>query len=182
MRSWRISIALGVAVLVVLALVAWTVYSPVTLSPQSESQLSSSLFQYAKTTKLLNISDGEGSYSFLFGLDYNESARSGVPTIVEVFASLVGEDKGTSFLTGVALQIVSSNILIDGSEEFGVVSMVTRSSGILIDRLSNVEINETGGTHLLSARLIVSTVDVNYIGYFTGTDEVVSLNGTISVV
>lgn len=181
-RHWKISISLALVVIVLLSLVAWTAYSPITLSLQSESQLSGSLFQYAKTTKLLNVTDGEGSYSFLFGIDYNESVRSGVPTVVEVFASLVTENRASSFLKGVALEIDSSTVLIDGSEESGVTSMITKSSGILIVRLSDVDINETGGIHQLSARLIVSTTDVNYIGYLGGTELVVSLNGTISVV
>jgi hypothetical protein len=170
-----------VAVLVIVSLVAWTLLAPGTLSTQTSGQISRSLFQVAKTERILNITDGEGSYSFLFGLDYNESASPGVPTIIEAFASLVGEQKTSGFLKGVALQIDSSSVLIDGIQDSGVSSMISSNGDIIIDRLSGIDINETAGVHQISARLIVSTLDVNYIGYFGGSEQVLSLNGSTSV-
>ncbi len=172
---------LGILILLVAVLLSWTVLSPKTLLPQTESQISESLFQVAKTTRLFNISDGEGSYSFLFGLDFNESVSPRTPTIVESFFSLVAEQKSSAFLRGVALEIVSSSVLINGIRDSGISSMVTSNGAIVIDRLSGVDINETGGDQQLSARLIVSTVDVNYIGYFGGSEQAVTLNGTISI-
>jgi hypothetical protein len=174
---------LSVAVLLVIlgSVLAWTVLSPLPLSPQSQGQLSSSLFSFAKTASILNISDGEGSYSFLFGMDYNGTLTPGIPAIVEVFVSLLSENKSSGFLKGVSLDFVSSGVLVDGSEDTGVKSMVTNSGGIITDRLSGVDINDTGGTHELTARLIISTVDVNYIGFLSGTEQVTSLNGTITI-
>jgi len=174
---------LSAAVIIIISgsILAWTILSPRILSPQSKGQLSDSLFGFVKSTSVLNVSDGEGSYSFLFGLDYNATLSPGVPTIVEVFVSLLSENKTSGFLRGVSLDFVSSTVLIDGSEDAGVKSMVTNSGSIITDRLSGVDINDTGGTHQLSARLIISTVDVNYIGFLGGNELVTSLNGTITI-
>jgi hypothetical protein len=148
---------------------------------QNDSQIGSSLFQFAKAKLMVSFTDREGSYAFLFGADYNESAAPGVPIIVEVFASLVEETLGSGFLRGVALQVSHSSVLIDGVEESGVSLRTTISDSMLVERLSQVEINQTGGTHELSIHMIVSTLDVNYIGYLSGTEQVVNLNGTISI-
>ncbi len=174
--------ALVVAAIILFSLVAWTAFSPAILSPQSEAALSNSLFRYTKSESIVNITDGEGSYSFIFGLDYNETVSPGSPTIVVVFASLLSEQKSGGFLKGVALQVVSSSVLIDGQDETGVRSMVTTSGGIMTDRLSGVDINDTGGSNVIAARLIISTVDVNYIGYLQGSEQAVTLNGTLTIV
>ena len=106
----------------------------------------------------------------------------GIPSIVLVYVSMLTEQRTSGFLKGTGLAIDSAEVLIDGVEVSGVRSAVSSTGSILTDRLSNVAINETGGTHQISARLLVSTVDVNYIGYFGGSEEAISLNGTISVV
>jgi hypothetical protein len=180
-KNWKRVATLSLVIIIFLALVAWTAISPTILVPQSTTSLSESLFQYAKDKSTLNITDGEGTYSFLFGIDYNESLNPGVPTIVEVYISMQSEQKSSGFLKGVGLQILSSRVLVDGIEDSGVTSMITTSSGIITDRLSNVDINDTSGIHELSTRLIVSTEDVNYIGYFGGSEQVISLNGTIAI-
>jgi hypothetical protein len=171
----------GLIAIILVSLLLWTVLAPPILLPQSQSSLSNSLFQFAKATKLLNVSDGAGSYSFLMGMDYNETVSPGSPTIVVVFISLVSEQKSSSFLRGVSLAIDNSAVLIDGRDDSGLKSMITRNEGIMTDRLSGLDINQTSGTHSLVTRLIVSTVDVNYIGYVSGNEQVVLLNGTISI-
>lgn len=169
-------------IVTVISLAGWTLFSPTVLVPQSQESLSGSLFQFAKTTSQVNITDGEGSYTFLFGVDYNETVSAGIPSIVEAFVSLQYEVKTSDFLRGASLEIDSSSVLIDGHEDGGVNSMVSASGGLITDRLSNVFINETSGNHTLTVRLLVSNVDVNYIGYFPGDEELVVLNGTVSIV
>jgi len=180
--NWKKIVAAAIVLAIVLSLVLWTELSPPILYPQTEANLTGSIFQYAKTNATLNLADSEGTYSFLFGMDYNDSLSPGSPTIVQVFVSLSSEQRGSSFQKGVALDILSSTILIDGIEEIGVKSMVTTNGDILTDRLSGIDVNDSSGIHNLSARLIVSTVDVNYIGYFEGSEQVISLNGTLTLV
>jgi hypothetical protein len=181
-RHSKVLIAVSLIAIILLSLEVWTVFAPEILNPQSETSLNETLFHYAVTKSILDITDGEGSYSFLFGLDYNETASAGIPSIVLVYVSMLSEQRSSSFLKGTGLTIESANVLIDGVEVSGVRSAVSSTGSILTDRLSNVAINETGGSHQISARLLVSTVDVNYIGYFGGSEEAISLNGTINVV
>ncbi|HYB04358.1 MAG TPA: hypothetical protein VED17_07845, partial [Nitrososphaerales archaeon] len=181
-RRLKVLIALTVIVIILISLEVWTASAPGILTPQSENSVSGTLFQYAVAKSTLNITDGEGSYSFLFGLDYNQSVRPGIPSIVLVYTSMLTEQKTSGFLRGTNLAIDSAKVLIDGIEVLGVKSQVFSNDMILTDRLSDVAINETAGSHQITARLIVSTVDVNYIGYFGGNEEAISLNGTINVV
>ncbi|HXQ92451.1 MAG TPA: hypothetical protein VN739_05545 [Nitrososphaerales archaeon] len=180
-RKLKKLVILAVILIFLISISAWTALSPQVLSVQNDSQIAGSLFQFAKAEQLVNFTDGEGSYTFLFGADYNDSAAPGVPTIVEVFASLVKESIGSGFLRGIGLQMVHSTVLIDGVGESGFVSRTTTSDSILVERLSQLEINQTSGTHMISIHMIVSTVDVNYIGYLSGTEQVVNLNGTFSI-
>jgi len=96
--------------------------------------------------------------------------------------SLTSEAKDSGFERGVSMQIISSGVLIDGVEGSGTKTMITASMNLMTDRISNVYINDTSGIHSLSVRLIISVVDVNYIGYLSGNDQLVVLNGTISIV
>ncbi len=180
-RNLKKFLFLGVILILFISIGSWTALSPQVLSVQSNSQIANSLFQFAKVKQLVNFTDGEGSYAFLFGMDYNDSASQGVPTIVQVFASLLSQRITSGFQRGIGLQVTRSTVLIDGIEDSGISSRTTTSGEIVISRLSQVELNRTGGTHMLSVRMIVSTVDVNYIGYLPGTEQVVSLNGTISI-
>ena len=180
-RNLKKFIFVGVILILLISIASWTAFSPQILSVQDSSQISSSLFQFGKVKQLVNFTDGEGSYTFLFGMDYNDSASPGVPTIVQVFASLVNQGTSSGFLRGVGLQVSQYTVLIDGVEDEGISSRSTNNGAILESRLSQIEINQTGGTHVLSVRMIVSTVDVNYIGYLPGVEELVSLNGTISI-
>jgi hypothetical protein len=179
--QWKRFVSLVVIVVVIVSLADWTVFSPVTLTSSTSQELHESVFQFVKATSILNITDGEGAYSFLLGLDYNDTVSTGLPSIVVVYISLLNEQKNNGFLRGVSLQVVSSRVLVDGVEYPGVKSEVSFNSAILTDRLSGVEINDTAGSHRITARLILSTVDVNYIGYLGGSEKAINLNGTITV-
>jgi hypothetical protein len=180
-KHWKTLVALVVIAIVLVSLEAWTASAPQILTPQSEASLNNSLFQYTETKNFWNVTDSEGAYSFLFGMDYNLTVSPGVPSIVLIYVSMLTEQKSSGFLKGTGLAIEGAKILIDGVEDAGVQSRVSSNGMVLTDRLSDVDINETGGTHQLSARLIVSTVDVNYIGYLGGSEEPISLNGTITI-
>ncbi len=180
-KYWKAFFALIIAAIVLVSLEVWTISAPRILTPQPEASLNSSLFQYAETKNVLNFTDGEGEYSFLFGLDYNSTVAPGEPSIVLVYISMLNEQRSSGFLKGTTLSIISAKVLIDGFEDSGVTSRVSSNGAVLTDRLSDVDINDSSGTHVLTARLIVSTVDVNYIGYSNGSEEPISLNGTITI-
>ncbi|MDA4112266.1 MAG: hypothetical protein OK439_06970 [Thaumarchaeota archaeon] len=181
-RNWKKFVYIGIVEIILVSLAIWTIVSPSYLVVQDPSQISDSLFQFAKVREVVNFVDGEGTYAFLFGMDFNNTLSHGIPTIVEVFASLITQHSGSAFIKGVALEVIDANVLIDGVQNSGVNHRFTYHSNILIDYLSFVQNNDTSGSHSISVRLIVSTSDVNYIGYFSGTEQVVSLNGTIAIV
>jgi hypothetical protein len=181
LKSWKKILSILIVVLLAASLASWTLLSPKYMTVQSGVEDSNSLFQYASSRQVVNFSDAGGSYGFLFGLDYNRNVSAGVPTIVEVYASLISQQKSSGFMRGVALQVTAATVLIDGVEDEGVKIRFTSNSAILIYYLTGVQVNETEGLYSLSVRLVVSTVDVDYVGYFSGNEEVVSLNGTLSV-
>ena len=102
--------------LLLISLAMWTAYSPTSLSTRSPSEISNSLFQFAKTTAVVNTSDSAGAYRFLFGEDHNSTLTSGVPTVVEVFASLTAAQIHSRFTKGIGLQFDEARILIDGAQ------------------------------------------------------------------
>ncbi|MGH2638151.1 MAG: hypothetical protein ACRDF4_02530 [Rhabdochlamydiaceae bacterium] len=163
------------------SLLGWTLLSPHYMSVQDSSEISSSVFQYANDIREVNFTDAGGSYSFLFALDYNKNLTLGQPAVVAVYISLVSEKISSLFEKGVSLKIDGAAALIDGDVAEGSGDRSTFAPNILSVFLTSVKANSPGA-HSLSARLIVSTVDVNYVGYFSGSEQVVDLNGTIGVV
>lgn len=161
---------------------AWTATSPVPLKPQTETMLSNSIFKYVNDTRSFNFADGSGSYTFLFGVAYNQNTTIGQPFIVDVYASLVSETISSAFLRGVALHLQQATILVDGATENGINVRSTYSPQVASFYLSFTQINATSGTHTLTIRLILNTIDVYYIGYFTGSTQVAELNETITAV
>jgi hypothetical protein len=181
-RRWKILALVIITEVVLISLALWTAYSPPVLSVQDSSELSNSLFQFAKNIRVVNATDVSGSYSFVFGADYNTTFTSGVPTIVEVYAALTSEQITSSFRKGVALQIDEAQVSIDGTQDSGFKERITENNQMLIDYLSYVQAMGTPGTYSVTVRLIVSTLDINYIGYTQGTQFLVSLNGTFTLV
>ncbi|MCL4538338.1 MAG: hypothetical protein M1378_01825, partial [Bacteroidetes bacterium] len=108
------------AILMAGSLAAWTLTSPATMQVQSGSMLSNSIFNYVKQVQRFNFTDGSGSYSFQFGMAYNQNATLGQPVIVDVYASLVGETIHSSFQRGVALRLQHASVLVDGTEDNGI--------------------------------------------------------------
>ncbi|MDH2900147.1 MAG: hypothetical protein PXY39_04175 [archaeon] len=178
-----IKIAILVIVsLIVIGLVIWTVTSPSPLPVQSKGQLQSGLFGFSKDVASYNISDGSGSYSFEFGLDYSQNLTSGSPTRIEVYCALVNQQVTSIFTRGVALALQSSSLFIDGT--------VDNSIDVSSKLISNLQtysfvipnLSSPLGNHTIQIRILVSTIDVNYIGSSTGTYQPVLLNGTFTLV
>lgn len=149
--------------------------------PQTGSDLSRSLFHYANENETVSFSDSEAHYSFLFGMSYNTNVSQGQMIIVEIFSSLLSQ-KSSGLMRGVALHLDSASVSIDGLQVKPIEVRVTSSPTILIVYLTSIQINAGAGKHLISARLLLSTIDVNYLGYFGGSEQAVNLNGTIVVV
>ncbi|MFI5422153.1 MAG: hypothetical protein ACHQ1H_14410, partial [Nitrososphaerales archaeon] len=176
-KHWRKHAVITFVEIILISLILWTAYSPTPLAVQNNADLSNSLFQFAKTTEIVNSSDGSGIYSFLFGMDHNSSYNPGSHTIIEVYASLVAGEIHSGFTKGIALQFDEVQVLIDGTQDTGVKDRVSNQQNIVINYLSPVQFSQPPGMHNLTVRLIVSIVDVNYIGYASGNQFLVTLNG-----
>lgn len=171
-----------VIILLVGSLIAWTLSSPVPLQVQSESMLSSSILQYAKVVQRFTITDGGGSYTFAFGVAYNENVTAGEPFIVDVYALLVSSTLASGFQRGVALRLQHATVQIDGVADAGIKVRTTYSSSVASFYLTYLETNSSSGKQVITVRLILQTIDVNYIGYLSGTTQLVQLNATVNVV
>ena len=179
--SKRVVLVAIVLIIIVGSLSVWTLLSPRYMIPQSDSSISKSIFQYASEIQLVNLSDSEGNYSFLFGMSYNRNISQGQTMIVDVYSSLVSQHFTTGFMRGVGLHLVDASVLIDGVQIQPKLRMTFRPN-ILIVYLTSIPVDQNLGNHLLSARLIVTAIDVNYIGYFNGPKQVITLNATMEVV
>jgi len=179
-KNWKSIVIVFTFEGILVSLALWTAFSPTYFSAQTKSEIAD-LFQFAKTTEIVNITDDSGVYSFEFGLDYNSTLSPGIPTIVDAYISLLGAAFHSPLTKGVALQIDDASILFDGIRESAVKQRVNAGQNILFVYLSNVEVNDSSGLHNLSVRLLLSTVYVNYIGYFSGNEFSVTLNGTVKV-
>jgi hypothetical protein len=171
-----------IVLLIVIGLAVWTFTSPSPLPIQSETQLRSGLFGYSQNVVSYNISDGTGTYDFKFGLDYSRNLTNGSPAKITVYCALVNQQISSFFTRGVALTLQGSSLSIDG--RFVNTETVSPSidSGLqtysfVIPTVSAI----SGNHHSLQVNMVVSTIDVNYIGNVGGTYQSVSLNGTFSV-
>ncbi len=160
---------------------AWTIESPAVMSIQTQNQLNSSLFSYSNTFSEINISDSSGNYGFRFGLAYPPEIQAGVTTRFDVYAALVAEQLTSSFTRGVSLQVQSASLTIDGKPDTGIKIDSKTQPDLQIFYLEFINTTLPDGKHNLSARLIVSTIDINYIGYVSGASQVVVLNGSFNV-
>jgi hypothetical protein len=167
--------------LIIAGLAAWTISSPKPMSLQSPGQLQTGIFSFSKSQIALNTSDGSGSYSFRFGLDYDSNVSAGTQTVFKVYVVLVGE-KITSFFTrAVSMDVTSALVLIDGTDDAGVKTSSAINGGILTESLENPNTSLAAGSHNLTVRLIVSTIDLNYVGYSTGPSQVAELSGLFNI-
>ncbi len=167
--------------LVVFGVAVWTVTSPPILGVQSEAQLGSSLFSFAKSSTVQNFTDGSGGYNFKFGLDYSANVIQGEQVQLAVYCALTAEQISSSFTRGVALSLQSASLSLDGRQDSGVKTASKFQPGLQIFYIQNIDTNIAMGLHNVTARLILSTVDVNYIGNFQGSTQVVMLNVVLNI-
>ncbi|GEM_PF-1868823 len=180
-RRRLLIVTIVIVIVIASSLVIWTIEAPETLDPLPSGQLASSLISYSKTIKDYNFTDSSGTYEFRFGIDYQPVVNEGAAAEVIVYAALLSESIHSGFSKGVALSVQSASLALDGKVDTGV-KFVTRRQG-LIDSFLFQYLNTTLsiGMHNMTARLLVSTVDVDYIGYFEGNLYVVVLNGSFNV-
>ena len=173
---------LAIVSLIVIGIVIWTVTSPSPLPVQSKGQLQGTLFGFSKDVASYNISDGSGAYYFEFGLDYSQNLTSGSPTRVEVYCALVNQQVTSLFTKGVALILQSSSLFIDGSVDNSIDVSSKVISNLQTYTFVIPDLSSPLGNHDIQIRILVSTLDVNYIGSSAGTYQPVLLNGTFTVV
>lgn len=179
MRLSRIRVA--AVILLVVGLAAWTAASPPILGVQSEARLNSSLFSFAKSFATQNFTDGSGAYTFRFGFDYSANISQGEKVQLAIYCALTYQDISSPFTRGVALSLQSFSLSIDGRQNAGINTASRTQPGLQIYYIQNLNTNIPAGLHNMSARMIVSTVDVNYIGNLQGSTQVVTLKGFLNI-
>ncbi len=173
-------LAIIIVVAILIGLSFWTLSSPAAMQVQSPTQLRNGLFGAATLKVGDNITDGTGTYYFLFGLDYDQNITSGGPTRIAVYCALASEKINSAFTKGVALILESSSILIDGRsiDNVNVSSVVQASLETYYYVFQGLSLSQ--GSHNLEIKITVTTVDVNYVGNALGTYQTVNLNGTFN--
>ncbi|MHB8567901.1 MAG: hypothetical protein ACYC7D_14015 [Nitrososphaerales archaeon] len=177
-------LALAVILAIVLGLaVEYTLLkAPTILEVQSSGALQNSIISVSKSYASANMTDGSGSYGFRFGFDYPDTPiQAGSATVFKVYAALTSEKISSFFTRGVSLQVQSGSLLVDGRYDSGVKVVTSTQHSLETILFEFVNANLPAGSHNASARLVVSSVDVDYLGYFDGSTQVVLLNGTFSI-
>jgi hypothetical protein len=182
LRVTRLRIALLFLVVVLVILAGWTASSPPTLGVQSQSQLTDSLFSYAQSIVTQNFSDPSGNYVFKFGFDYpNASVPQGQHIQLAVYCALINQQISSFFERGISIALQSGSLLVDGKSDFSVKIISKLQSNIQIFYFQNPNTNIPVGKHNITARLVLSTIVVNYIGSYGGSTEIVTLNGLMNI-
>ena len=180
LKSWKLVVVILVIILAG-SIGAWTVTSPTVMQVQSAAMLSNSIFNYVKQVQRFNFTDGGGFYTFQFGLAYNENSTPGQPIIVDVYSSLVGITIHSGFQKGVALRLQHASVLVDNRADNGIKVRTTYSPQVASFYLSFIDMNSSSAQHTITIRLILNLVDVNYVGYLTGSTELIVLNATVTL-
>jgi uncharacterized membrane protein len=156
--------------------------APAIMQVQSSSDQENSIISVAHVFQNASFTDGSGSYTFRLGFDYpNTSIASGGATVFKVYGVLTSEQISSFFTRGVSLSLESGSLLVDGHYDNNAKVDVINQASIFVIEFEVLNANFTQGSHSVSARLVLSTIDVDYIGYFTGQTQIVELNGTFSV-
>ena len=156
--------------------------APPIMQVQSPSDQKNSIISVAHTYQNASFRDGSGSYTFRFGFDYpNTSIPSGGATVFKVYGVLTSEQITSFFTRGVSLNLESGSLIVDGHYDNNAKVDVSTQPSIEVIEFELLNANFTQGWHTVSARLVLSTIDIDYIGYFTGQTQIVELNGTFSV-
>jgi hypothetical protein len=170
-----------VVLLIVIVILFWTLSAPQALKVQSPSDLQSGIFSISTSQNSLNATDGAGSYSFRFGVDYNTNVSQGSALEIKVYGVLVSEKITSSFTRAISLTVNSASLLIDNSDDTSVQAVMSVRDGILTESFQNLDSSLPVGSHNLTIALLVSVVDLNYIGYSVGAPMAESLSGYFNV-
>jgi hypothetical protein len=169
----------SVTLLVVILLLVWTLQAPLVLNRVSD--LSNTVFSSANVVSNSTVTDTSGSYQFAFGFDYNSNVTAGSSAEVVVYAALVSEGTKSPFFRGAALQVQSSSLLIDGVVDTGARFVERSNSQIDSFYFQFINTNLGLGEHNMTARLLLTTIDVGYIGYYQGTSFLVTIPGSFNI-
>jgi hypothetical protein len=167
--------------LIIIALVTWTVTSPSPLVVLSQNQLRNGIFGVSSSVENYSINDGSGTYHFEFGLDYTQNLTAGSATRVAVYSALVGEQISSFFTRGVSLALQSSSVSINGSVDGSAIVTTKKQAGLQTFYFEIPNVPNLHSDDSLQVRILVSTIDVNYVGNTLGSYQPVLLNGTFVV-
>ena len=165
---------------VIIGLVAWTETAPPFLGVQSKNSLQNGLFGTSLAETQRNITNYGGSFSFLFGLDYNQNITRGSASELAVYCVLQSESLGF-FTKGVSLSLDGSSVTIDGNPDSNFTLASRSEPSMQIYYFGNPRIELNSGNHTLQVKLFLSTTEVNYIGYTGGSFMSVLLKGTFVI-
>ncbi len=180
--SKRIKIITVVLIAIVIAgLVAWTLTSPAPLQVQSQNELKTGIFSVSKTTLAYNITDGSNAYQFEFGFDYDSNITQSSSIEYAVYGALVAEQISSPFARGVALSLQSASLLIDSHVDGSVKTSFQVKSGLATVYFQNPNTDLALGPHNMTVRLVVSPVDIGYIGNVDSSPIIVILQGAMNV-
>ena len=151
------------------------------MTAQNDAQLAGTLFNSAINVITVNVSDSSGTFSFKFGLDVANPIQKGSASRLSIYAALTSQQITSSFSKGISLSLETASLTLDNSLD-GSIKIVTATQGnLLAYYLENINTNLPDGSHTISARLIVTTIDVNYIGFTQGSIAAVTLEGTVNI-
>ncbi len=183
MRLTRIKFAgIVLVVMVVVTLTAWSASSPPVLTVRSQSQLDSTLFSYARSFSTQNFTDGSGIYTFKFGFDYpNTTVSQGERIELGIYCALVNQQITSPFTRGIALNLQSGSLLVNNREDSSIKIVSKTQPGLQAYYIQNPNTNIPLGSYNITARLLLETIDDNYVGNLQGTLQVVNLNGVLNI-
>ena len=182
MAMKRVLPVLAVFLLIALLLAAWTLTSPPILETRSASELSNSVFSSARSTVTDNLTDGAGSYLLAFGLDFPDVAvPAGMRIQFRVYAALLSEHITSPFVRGITLRLDEVSLSIDGAEDKSVKVVTQPQAGLVTYELQSPNTGLTLGLHHLEVHLAFSTIDINYVGYTTGSSGIAFLKGNLTI-
>lgn len=180
--SRRIVALLVVVIIILAGLTAWTIKSPTTLSVQSDQQLKNSVMAFSKSFSNLSTTDSAGSYTFKFGFDYPDvPIQRGATTVFKVYTALISEQFSSPLARGVTLSVQSATLLVNGKEDTSVKVVTTTQPSLQVIEFQFVNTSLPAGNYNTTARLVLSTVDVFYVGFFSGSTSIVTLDGSFTI-
>lgn len=168
-------------VLLIAGLAYWSFTAPPPLEVQTPSQLQTGIFSVSRSVSWLNTSDSSGVYSFKLGLDYDSNISQGSSTEVKVYVALVSESISSPFMRKISMAVTSASFFVDGVDDPTVTTKENIVGGLLVESIQNPNTDLSLGLHNFTARLVVSTIDINYIGYSVSPPNPTDISGLFNI-